>query len=62
MNRYIIEEFYRDPGLRHRLEQAAHRERTRAILAGIAWLVAQVKARLTPRNHAPLGRWIERLG
>ena len=46
MNRYILEEFHSDPALRQRLFEKAHRERNRAIRAGLAWLFAQVKARL----------------
>ena len=58
MNRYSMEEYYRLPDVRQRLDVAAHRERARAIGAGLVWLFTQAKARLTARP----GGWIERLG
>jgi hypothetical protein len=58
MNRYSMEEYYRLPDLGRRLDVEAHRERARAIYAGLAWLYTQGKARLTARP----GGWIERLG
>jgi hypothetical protein len=60
MNRYVMEEFYRLPDLRERLERAAHRERARALYAGFNWLLAQLKARLTPRLRP--ARSLARLG
>ena len=66
MNRFIMEEYYRDPALGRRLYEAAHRERARAIGAGLAWLFGnlvrltrQVAAHLKPRRPV---HWIERLG
>ena len=58
MNRYSMEEYYRLPDLARRLDVEAHRERARAIYAGLAWLFRQAKARLA----AHPGGWIERLG
>jgi len=67
MNRYVIEEFYRDPKLRRRLFEAAHRERALAIKAGLkavadklAALYTRVVAGLASRGAG--GRWIEPLG
>ncbi len=70
MNRYIMEEFHNSPALlRRRLTTAAHRERSRAIGAGFAWLFGSVarlpgclKARFAPGNRMHPGRWIARLG
>ncbi len=59
MNRYMLEEFHNDPALRRRLFGAAHRERSRAVRAGLAWLSAHLKALFHPRLPA---RWIARLG
>jgi hypothetical protein len=59
MNYYLLEEFHNDPALRRRLFAEAHRERGRAVRAGLAWLSAQIVARLSPRHPA---RWIARLG
>lgn len=56
MNRYIVDEYYRDPALRQRLLARARRERSRVLHAGLAWLVR----RLAP-GFRPL-RWTERLG
>lgn len=58
MNRFIVDEFHNDPALRRRLFAAAHRERSRAIRAGLAWLRRHLAARFDfePRQ------WIERLG
>ena len=66
MNRYMIDEYHRDPILlRRRLTAQAHLERSRAIgdavaslFGGIGRGFSHVKARLTAR---PAG-WIERLG
>ena len=58
MNRYVMEEFYRDPGLRQRLFAAARRERSHAVRDGLAWL----RKHLTARLHFRASRWIERLG
>jgi hypothetical protein len=60
MNRYVMEEFHRLPDLRERMERAAHRERARALHAGFSWLLAQLKARFTPRLRP--ARWLARLG
>lgn len=62
MNRYVIEEFYRDPALLDRLMAEARRERARTVRAGFAWLVGRAKTLLTPRFHIRPARWIERLG
>ena len=66
MNRYLIDEYHRDPILlRRRLTAEAHRQRSRAVGEAIIWLFGgvgrvfgYVKARLTahPRH------WIARLG
>ena len=67
MNRYVMEEFYDNPALRRRLYREAHHERSRAIGAGIAWLLGRpgwllglAKKRLAPALRP--SRWIERLG
>jgi len=59
MNHYMLEEFHNDPALRRRLFGEAHRERSRAVRAGLAWLYGRTAALLRPRHPA---RWIERLG
>ena len=56
MNRITLEAFHNDPALRRRLFEMAHRERARALHAGLAWL----RKRLTPRLHP--SHWIARLG
>ena len=65
MNRYIMEEFYRDPALLHRLQAQAMRERNRAIGAafrkGLAALV-RLGRRLLPRFDVRPAHWMERLG
>ena len=58
MNRYLIDEFYRDPALRRRLFEEAHRERSRTIRAGFAWL----RKHLAPRFEFGPRQWMERLG
>ena len=66
MNRFMLEEFHKDPVLlRRRLTSEAHRQRAQAVGEAIAWrfvgvgrVSGYVKARLTARP----GRWIERLG
>ena len=55
MNYAILEEFHNDSDLRRRMFAEAHRERTRAVRAGLAWLGDQ----LVTRQPA---RWIARLG
>lgn len=62
MNRMTLEEFYNDPEFYHRASQAAQRERTRVIRAGLAWIWEQVVARLTPRIHVRPAGWADRLG
>ena len=59
MNYAILEEFHNDSDLRRRLFAEAHRERTRAVGAGLAWLGNQLVKLLNPRQPA---RWIARLG
>ena len=58
MNRYVIDEFYRDPALRRRLFAEAHRERRRALRAGLPWL----GRRLIPRFDFGPSHWLQRLG
>jgi hypothetical protein len=59
MNRYIMEEFYRDPeAFRRGVQARANRERDRAIRAGLAWLGRSLRARFDFRP----GHWMERLG
>ena len=63
MNRYSMEEYYRDPILRTRLFRDARLERTRAIYQGFVWLArlpGLIVTRLTPKLRP--SRWIERLG
>ena len=63
MNRYSMEEYYRDPVLRTRLFRDARLERTRAIYQGFVWL-ARLPGLIVTRLTANLrpSRWIERLG
>lgn len=56
MNRITLEDFRNDPELRRRLFEEAHRERAKAVLAGLLWL----RKRLTPRSRPP--HWLARLG
>ena len=66
VNRYMIDEYHRDPALlRRRLTAQAHLERSKAVGDAIAALFTgtgrvfnHVKSRLTPRPQ----RWFERLG
>jgi hypothetical protein len=67
MNRYAMEEYYRDPALRTRLFRDARLERTRAIYQGFAWLgslpgrlLRAATKQLAPRLRP--SRWIARLG
>ena len=62
MNRYIMEEFHNDPVLRRRLFSEAHRERARAVSAGLAWLFGYLKARLTRHSNPRPAQWLARLG
>jgi hypothetical protein len=62
MNRNILDEFYSDPAFYTRVVANAHRERSRAIAAGFAWLASYAKARLTPHIGRHPARWIARLG
>jgi hypothetical protein len=66
MNRYIQEEFHSNPALLRRLMGEAHLERSRAIGAGLIWLLGRPKALfawiLAPRARIRPARWIERLG
>ena len=62
MNRNLLDELYSDPDFYGRVVAKAHRERSRAIAAGIAWLAGYVKAQLTLRFGLRPARWIERLG
>jgi len=58
MKPITLEDFQNDPALRRRLFETAHRERSRAIYAGFAWL----RDCLTPRFHFHPARWLNRLG
>jgi len=58
MNRFIIDEFYRDPALRRRLFASAHRERSRVLQTGFAWL----RRHLVPHFSFGRAHWLERLG
>ena len=60
MNRYVMEEFYNDPALLHRLFGEARRERARSVNAGLGWVLGQLKARLSPGTRP--AHWIARLG
>ena len=62
MNRYVMEEFYNDPGLRRRLFEKAQRERSRAVRGGFAWLQKKLKAHLLPHFNFSRPNWLERLG
>ena len=62
MNRNLLEEFYSDPEAYGRVVANAHRERSRAIAAGFAWLADYMKAQLVPHVGMRPARWIERLG
>lgn len=62
MNRNILDEFYSDPVFYSRVVANAHRERSRAIAAGFAWLVSYANARLTRHIGPHPARWIARLG
>jgi hypothetical protein len=58
MNRFSIDEYYQNPALRERLIDEARRERSRAIRAGLAWLLRH----LAPRFDFGPRQWMERLG
>jgi hypothetical protein len=58
MNRYVIDEFYRNPVLMQRLFANARRERNRTLHAGWTWL----RKRLTPKFEFRPSHWMERLG
>jgi hypothetical protein len=60
VNRYIVDEFHRDPALRRRLFAHATAERNRALRAGLGWLAARLRAIVPSRLSLP--RWTERLG
>ena len=62
MNRNVLEEFYSDPANYGRVVANAHRERSRAIAVGFAWLAGWVKGRLTPQAGLRPTRWVARLG
>jgi hypothetical protein len=65
MNRNILEEFYSDPNTYQRVVEQAHRERSRAIGAGLrAGLAAltELRQRLLARFDFRPGHWMERLG
>ena len=62
MNRNILDELYSDPDWYSRVAAKAHRERSRAVAAGLAWLAGYVKAKLTPKFRVRPARWIARLG
>lgn len=58
MNRFIADEIHLSPALIERLIERAHRDRARAMGAGIARLWKG----LTPDFHFHPGHWMERLG
>jgi hypothetical protein len=58
MNRCIVDEVHLSPARIERLVQRAHRERARALSAGLARLWRG----LTPRFDFHPGHWMERLG
>jgi hypothetical protein len=62
MNRYVLEEFYRMPGLHDRLMRDARRERARALHDATVWLWSRAKAAFTAIARPRPARWIERLG
>lgn len=62
MNRNVLEEFYSDPAYYRNVVANAHRERSRAIAAGYAWLAAYLKTRFTPKVGMRPTRLVERLG
>jgi len=62
MNRNILEELYSDPAFYGRVVANAHRERSRAIAAGFAWLAGYIKAQFTPHAGMRPARWAARLG
>lgn len=62
MNRNILEEFYSDPAFYRNVVANAHRERSRALAAGFAWLSDFIKARFTPHAGMRPGNWLERAG
>ena len=62
MNPITLEEFHSDPAQRRRLYEMAHRERARAVRAGLTWLRRKIAARLAPHLYVRPARWIERLG
>lgn len=61
MNRFTLEDFYNDPDFYRRVNQAAQRERTLAIRAGLAW-IRERAADLMPRAQPLTGRRVARLG
>lgn len=62
MNRNILDEFYSDPAFYSRVVANAHRERSRAIAAGFAWLAGYAKAQFRLHFGLRPAHWIERLG
>jgi len=62
MNRYVMEEYYRNPELLDRLMNEARLERARAMGNALTWLLGRAKTLLTPRIHLRPGHWLERLG
>jgi len=62
MNRYVLEEFYRMPGLYERLTRDARRERARAMHDAAVWLWGRAKAAVAAVARPQPARWIERLG
>jgi hypothetical protein len=65
MNRNILEELYSDPDAYQRMVERAHRERSRAIGAGVRaalGALAGLRQRLAARFDLRPGHWMERLG
>lgn len=59
MKAFTVHDFHTNPGLRRRLFAEARRERTRALLAGLAWLRQRLPAAIGP---SLVGRRLARLG
>ena len=56
MNRYIIDEFYRDPALHRKLSSYARHERAKAVRHILSWMRERLVPRATSRD------WLARLG
>ena len=56
MNRFIIDEFYRNPALHRKLSSYARHERAKAVGEILGWLRQRLSPRATSRD------WLARLG